>query len=476
MSLAIAMLTPAGAAMAQSSEPANQTQPVVPQLLTSPVLRVEIDGPEFVLVGTPATYRISCVGMDGKPMQVAEPVEWSIVYGSDARIDGSGILAVEKAHKATVSLRATVQIAGVEWTVTKDVRSIDKDQLRSIALQFDGHGSFVRIPQSPRLRPAEFTVSVWARLDGSQPQNARFVRELHGGGGGFVLGASQAGFPNVCFHPNGVWLRDPSPNSKYEGTWHHFAGVYCADRASLFVDGVEVATQRHTEGPMRWTPETDLVIGWEDFRGCIEDARFWKRPLTNAEVRATMYAPPAYADSGLVAAWRLNDGTGTAVQDYSANGLHGVLAAIGAGGAPPVWVISDAPSSAPRRPDSHSSDKQNARGARERSLQEEMTRVTERARKLVSAADALDPRHQAIPQRIQQGLGGDTQAAWRGCVEQAATAWMTSLAALSELQSLRNRAVQMGIGLDSSFDLPGETRRAQAMINWLKEHWNTPTY
>jgi hypothetical protein len=321
-------------------------RPTRPAAVT--ILRAEVRGPEFVVPGAPVKYSFVAVTQEGELTRTPRDIEWSLTPPEAGEMAADGTLTLHELTDVPLVVQANATIQNKPYSATIQVRTLDNAPLGSVALQFDGHGGTVRVPGTEALRPAEFTISAWARLDGSQSQNARLVRQLSTlpdgkPGGGFVLGASQAGAPHVCFHANGVRIKDTRPNSFYEGRWHHYAAVYSASRAALYIDGREVAAQYHTQGPMRWEPHSDMFIGFEEFRGAIEDVRFWKRPLTPEEIAQAMTALPEMEDRSLIASWRLNDAAGNVARDAAA-GLHGVATVHGKEhGVQPKWVAPGAP-------------------------------------------------------------------------------------------------------------------------------------
>src|SRR5882762_7809319 len=68
------------------------------------------------------------------------------------------------------------------------------------ALRFDGGGALLRVPRTPILEPPELTIELWAKLEGRQSPNARFIRKVGTADrSGYIFSASQAGDPRVQF-------------------------------------------------------------------------------------------------------------------------------------------------------------------------------------------------------------------------------------------------------------------------------------
>ena len=78
------------------------------------------------------------------------------------------------------------------------------------------------------------------------------------------------------------------------------------------------------------------------FSGNIDDVSIWNVPRSNASIQADMAQPPTTPQSGLVADYQLNDGSGLTAADASGNNR---TASLGGGTAAnaPAWVTSNAP-------------------------------------------------------------------------------------------------------------------------------------
>ena len=63
----------------------------------------------------------------------------------------------------------------------------------------------------------------------------------------------------------------------------------------------------------------------EGFIGQIDEVRIWKRALTQTEIRNNMSKKLAGTESGLVAYYKMDEGTGTIVEDSSPNSNNGTL-------------------------------------------------------------------------------------------------------------------------------------------------------
>jgi Concanavalin A-like lectin/glucanases superfamily len=108
------------------------------------------------------------------------------------------------------------------------------------ALRFDGN-DFVRVPDSPALKPQQLTLSAWVKASGT-PGTYRYVI---GKGGDACVSSSYALWTGY----NGglgfyVWNGEEqitgglvAPERIWDGRWHHVAGTWDGANAEFYVDG-----------------------------------------------------------------------------------------------------------------------------------------------------------------------------------------------------------------------------------------------
>ncbi|GEM_PF-3901780 len=136
-----------------------------------------------------------------------------------------------------------------------------------------------------------------------------------------------------------VFLR--SATTIENGNWYYVAGTYDGSKQRLYLNGVEESSVDRTI--TIGTNDQPLFIGAapgscnEYFDGTIREVRIWNRALTQEEIQANMNRVLTGSEEGLVGYWRLDEGSGTTVEDLSGNGNTGTLVN------GPMWVPSDAP-------------------------------------------------------------------------------------------------------------------------------------
>jgi hypothetical protein len=167
------------------------------------------------------------------------------------------------------------------------------------AFRFDGQAT-VSVPDDPHftLGSDPFTIDLWvnfSQLQGRDP----FIGHDEGEGevNKWIFwydeeGHDQlSGVPALRFHINSPQIGplDPvaAPWNPQTGQWYHVAVTRLANNYSLYIDGVQVATQTNTlEIP---DPHVDLTIGSSEIfflDGLIDEVEIFERALTAAEIRS----------------------------------------------------------------------------------------------------------------------------------------------------------------------------------------------
>jgi hypothetical protein len=144
----------------------------------------------------------------------------------------------------------------------------------------------------------------------------------------------------------GEFIIDTTPVSLNE--WHHVALTIDPSKMALYLDGTSVQELIHNRGP-GVKNHSYVAIGrhlWYNnpFRGAMDEIRIWGVALTEQEIQNRMYAQLTGAESGLVAYWNFNEGSGQIVHDSTSNSIHGVLGLNNDIEVyDPSWFISDRP-------------------------------------------------------------------------------------------------------------------------------------
>jgi hypothetical protein len=189
-------------------------------------------------------------------------------------------------------------------------------------------------------------------------------RDIYDSGGGRDYGISinSAVDPGVIYFGTGVdehQLRGAT--DVRDEAWHHVAvtRVRSSGEKCLYVDGMlDVPCEEaagdvdlsYPDGYTGFPNDPYLVVGAEkhdagaaypSFHGTLDELRIWNKARTGAEIAANKNLILGASEPGLVLAWHLDSGSGTAATDSSGDGNNGTVITGTPGSA--QWVFSFAP-------------------------------------------------------------------------------------------------------------------------------------
>jgi hypothetical protein len=117
-------------------------------------------------------------------------------------------------------------------------------------------------------------------------------------------------------------------------TWTHVAGTFDGSNVRIFVNGIQVGITPFsgtiapaTTIPMAIGRLSDTGVAASRYwSGRIDEVRIWRRALISPELQTNMntHLNPAQ-QTGLAGYWRFNEGTGTTLNDLTANGNNGIV-------------------------------------------------------------------------------------------------------------------------------------------------------
>jgi hypothetical protein len=160
-----------------------------------------------------------------------------------------------------------------------------------------------------------------------------------GGESGYVLragGNGQLSF-NIAGDSLGIpvsWREVVTDTAElFLNSWSHVAGTFDGYNLRLYINGVLRKTRAFTGKivPSSYLTKIGRLADVSQpekrlWHGKIDEVRIWHRALSQSEIAANMnsHIDPVSAN-GLVGYWRLNDGSGTAIQDLGSGSNPGVL-------------------------------------------------------------------------------------------------------------------------------------------------------
>ncbi len=229
----------------------------------------------------------------------------------------------------------------IDDTCNSDIGSINLDlnydDISSI--YFDGTNDYISTNSfySGVDAITELTVAGWVKVEAGEGgwSLIDFDRSEY-----FNLSVGDQGRSNdfVCFDTNsdnssGVDDMNGSINVR-DGKWHYITGVYDGTNKYIYVDGVLDATKSNPHngenlgsnltryGIIGDGSEATTFNGNRNdqyFRGNISEVEVWDRALSEGEIKQRMYSNLSGNEDGLQQFWKLDEGSGTSIDDKTGN-------------------------------------------------------------------------------------------------------------------------------------------------------------
>jgi hypothetical protein len=131
---------------------------------------------------------------------------------------------------------------------------------------------------------------------------------------------------DVYVYGNNVVL-ESNKSSWGADSWYHIAGTYDGSNMKIFVNGKEDASL--TTSITIDTDSIPLWIGYDGstsyFDAAIDEVRIWNFARDLTSIRENMCSKLIGNETGLVGYWRIDEGSGTAVMDETANDNNGTM-------------------------------------------------------------------------------------------------------------------------------------------------------
>ncbi len=237
-------------------------------------------------------------------------------------------------------------------------------------LDLGASGAYVTFGKAMGLSTQNFTVETWFKKTGAGTANTTgtggidIIPILTKGSpeaensnvdANYILGIQSLTNKIAADFEEGTGSVSPGLNHPLVGTttitdnvWHHAAITFQNGVYSIYLDGILEASSN--PGAAIWPQgasiqhaalgtminSTGAVVG--KFQGLIDEARIWNNGRTESQIRASINDQITTAQSGLLARWGLNEGTGTVINSSACTAFTGTITGTGSG-----WVTPGAP-------------------------------------------------------------------------------------------------------------------------------------
>lgn len=175
------------------------------------------------------------------------------------------------------------------------------------------------------------TLEAWVKLESSG--SFRTIVGNYNGNMQFLLRVDN-GFVAFWVDGGGGYQNVTGTTTIPVGTWTHIAGVWDGTTKKIFVNGL-LENSLPMTGAFPTVTNSVRVggsFGTEYMDGLIDDVRIWNVARTDADIKAFMSTCLTGAESGLVALYDFESGTGTTLVDRTGNGYNGTFVST------PAWV------------------------------------------------------------------------------------------------------------------------------------------
>ncbi|TAE51079.1 MAG: LamG domain-containing protein, partial [Bacteroidetes bacterium] len=214
------------------------------------------------------------------------------------------------------------------------------------AITFDGTNDYVTVPNNAALQITGTALTVEAWINAAAWETNYYEGHIASMEDtdveGYLLRVGDNGKVNFTIGNGTTWSEVTTPASTLTlDRWHHIAGVYNGSTMAIYVDGRLISSS--SVSVTIAAAENNLLIGStapysgaQLFQGSIDEVRIWNVARTYDQLLDYSYQLLTGSETGLVAYYRMSDGSGTSLTDNGPNGLTGTLTN------GPTWAASTA--------------------------------------------------------------------------------------------------------------------------------------
>ena len=199
---------------------------------------------------------------------------------------------------------------------------------QNYALRFNGSTGYVTTAITRGSLGNAMTVEAWFRYAGTSTDSYQAIIGSYDGTGTteFFIGKN-AGNTDFGIQDGTYNAGMATASNAWDGSWHHFAFTNDNGTGKLYLDGTLKSTNSFTRDNA-----TDIIyIGTEIegsgyyFPGDIDEVRFWNTVRTASQITTYKDVELNGNETGLVAYYKMSNGSGTSLADNAAGSYPGTL-------------------------------------------------------------------------------------------------------------------------------------------------------
>jgi len=208
--------------------------------------------------------------------------------------------------------------------------------LKNRCLEFDGTDDYVSVTGDGSISTGQVTHEAWVKLDRITGISMWITNRLNTYPATFALRCAIIN-DNVFVFGNAILRLAGSESTANQinsdaafsiNTWTHIAATYDGTTFKLYVNGALQSGSLAVSGNIDTSNYTSLTIGTHptyvnNIDGYIDEVRIWNHARTADQIKRYMHTRLYGTETGLVAYYPMNEGTGDVVNDKSQNSNHG---------------------------------------------------------------------------------------------------------------------------------------------------------